>query len=235
MPYKPNPKFAGSNIVGAIPQKGPCPMKCPDCFFNTRSYLYPLSENLPNLPSLEETRGKIVRVNDGNDSNVDRELVIESTKEYEHAFFNTAIPRDLEGFGRPVILTANPAKKTDVSAYLLDPIPVNLMSVRFRVNTWNIHVCDKVVEHYTKVSIPVFLTFMAYYLEVVPAGHEQNYAVQRRTINEYNAITKEARARIQARYASNPLVLTCGTSVTDCLCKECGNCELAYWECLKRM
>ena len=72
-----NPKTKGSGILCAIPQRGTCPLKCSDCFFQSgRSYLEPLDRNLPNLPSSEEATGRVVRMNDGNDSNNERSLVI---------------------------------------------------------------------------------------------------------------------------------------------------------------
>ena len=50
MPYKENPKTKGSGIICCIPQKGTCPNNCEDCFFQSgRSYLEPLSENLPRV------------------------------------------------------------------------------------------------------------------------------------------------------------------------------------------
>ena len=53
------------------------------------------------------------------------------------AFFNTSIPNNLAGYGRPVVLTVNPGEMTDEDAHLVRPIPDNLMFVRFRTNTWN--------------------------------------------------------------------------------------------------
>jgi len=77
MPYIENPKTKGSGIICCIPQAGECPIHCDDCFFQSgRSYLEPLDVNLPNLPSKEESQGRVVRVNDGNDSNNDREAVM---------------------------------------------------------------------------------------------------------------------------------------------------------------
>ena len=85
--YIENPKTKGSGIVCAIPQTGTCPNKCEDCFFQSgRSYLEPLVDNLPNLP--EEVDYQIVRINDGNDSNVDYPAVIMRTESYKHKFFN---------------------------------------------------------------------------------------------------------------------------------------------------
>jgi hypothetical protein len=128
MTYIENPKTKGSGILTAIPQLGRCPNECDDCFFQTndRSYLAPLSEHLPNMPTPEQSRGYVIRVNDGNDSNVQRDLVISSTDCYEDRFFNTAIPRALDTFPGPVVLTVNPGKFTDNTFYSLDPIPLNL-------------------------------------------------------------------------------------------------------------
>jgi len=137
--YKENPKTKGSGIITAIPQKGTCPNKCKDCFFQSgRSYLEPLDEHLPNMPSKAAAKRRIVRINDGNDSNHQHELVITSTKHYPMKFYNTAIPKNLEIFDAPVVLTVNPAKMTDARAYFLDPIPKTLMFVRVRTNTWNL-------------------------------------------------------------------------------------------------
>ncbi|MBU1028855.1 hypothetical protein KKE28_01480, partial [Patescibacteria group bacterium] len=134
--YIENPKTAGSGIICGIPQRGVCPVGCADCFFQSgRSYLEPLDEKLPNLPTPEQAKGRIVRLNDGNDSNNQRVLVMAAADQYEHVFFNTSIPKDLAGFGRPVVLTVNPGKKTDRNAHLLTPPPTNLMFVRFRTNT----------------------------------------------------------------------------------------------------
>ena len=74
MVYKENPKTKNSGILCCIPQTGKCPQGCEDCFFQSgRSYLEPLDENLPNMPTIEEAKNRLIRVNaDGNDSNVNR-------------------------------------------------------------------------------------------------------------------------------------------------------------------
>ena len=131
-----NPKTRGSGIITAIPQKGKCPIGCLDCFFQSgRSYLEPLEEHLPNMPSEEQARFKVVRVNDGNDSNVQRKLVIEKTKVYPMKFFNTSIPNNLREFVDPVVLTVNPHELTDFNFHKLRYPPINLMFIRIRVNT----------------------------------------------------------------------------------------------------
>src|SRR5271169_3089128 len=106
--YRENPKNRGSGIIAAIPQADTCPMKCPDCFFQSgRSYLEPLAENLPNIPTQEMAEGRVVRMNDGNDSNNHQDLVIQSAAGYKMKFYNTSIPRELYKFDAPVVLTVN--------------------------------------------------------------------------------------------------------------------------------
>ena len=75
--YHENPKTKGSGILCCIPHESTCPINCADCFFQSgRSYLEPLEDNLPNMPTAEQAKGKVVRVNDGNDSNLDKEMVM---------------------------------------------------------------------------------------------------------------------------------------------------------------
>ena len=176
MTYKENPKMKGSGVVGCIPQTGRCPNECADCFFQSgRSYLKPISENLPNIP--EDIRFRVVRVNDGSDSNVDRLLVMETVKDFPMKFYNTSMMRDIGLFDGPVVLTVNPGDITDdLSGRLLCPyIPENLMFVRVRVNTWNIELVDTCVNFYSNKRVPIVLTFMAYYTETVPENHKKNY------------------------------------------------------------
>ena len=93
MKYVENPKTKGSGIICCISQEGECPMKCDDCFFQSgRSYLEPLKEHLPNMPTIAEAEGKVVRVNDGNDSSVNFDLVMKMTEVYPMRFYNTSIP-----------------------------------------------------------------------------------------------------------------------------------------------
>ena len=67
----------------------------------------------PHVPTPEEVGDGIVRMNCGNDSNNQRDLVIETAKRYQRYFFNTSIPRfDFPG---PVVLTANPKEEQEGS------------------------------------------------------------------------------------------------------------------------
>ncbi len=240
--YKENPKTKGSGIMCAIPQTGTCPNKCEDCFFQSgRSYLEPLDENLPNLP--EEIDYQIVRVNDGNDSNVDIETVQRKTFRYVHRFYNTAIPRNPD-VSVPYVFTVNPGEMTDESFHKLHGRPTNLMFVRFRVNTWNLDFCDDCVKFYSEKEIPVVLTFMAYFSEpdrtpnAMCQDHEKNYIYRKRTLNCYHAITTAAWRKVMQRYQDNKWVHSCGKiegELGDTHCRFCGNCIREYFATLTRM
>lgn len=236
MSYKENPKTKGSGILCAIPQTWVCSMGCSDCFFQSgRSYLEPLADNLPNMPP--EDTDSIVRVNDGNDSNHQRAYVILATDCYRHRFFNTAIPK--LDFPDPVVLTVNPGKMTDVDFHKVD-VPPNLMFVRLRTNLWNLDLCDKTVEYYTHrdVSVPVVLTFMAYFKAPEKAKNNPGYVLRKRILNEYWAITTDAWRKVMARYEDNPLVYSCSKIEGErgkSGCKYCGNCLREFYATKARM
>jgi len=245
MSYVENPKTRGSGIVCAIPQRGRCPNGCADCFFQSgRSYLEPLGENTPNMPPDGLARGRVVRVNDGNDSANDRELVLRETRRYQDKFYNTASPDDLKGYYSaiwgyplPVVLTVNPGAMTDESFYpwATDDVPKNLMFVRIRVNTWNLHnVVDPAVERWTGLSVPVVLTFMAYH-EGSDVQRITDYEFRKRMLNSYWAITHAAWRRVMDRYATNPLVHSCGTEGVSTACQHCGNCLREYHATMERI
>jgi hypothetical protein len=233
--YRENPKTKGSGIICAIPQTGECPVKCDDCFFQSgRSFLEPIAENLPNVPDFC-TDGYVVRMNDGNDSNVDRDKVLAEAARHREVFFNTSIAHDLEGFPGPVVLTLNPGRKTDTKIHLLDPIPKNLMMVRFRTNLWNRWLLDQAVQHYTPHGIPVNLTFMAYYTETIPVQYRQYYHYRQRTMNSYWVLKPEVWDTVIQQYRDNPLVQTCGKDATTYACRHCGGCLREYFACKVRM
>jgi len=58
---------------------------------------------------------RVVRVNDGNDSNVERNLVMATAAAFPMKFYNTAINKDLGGFDAPVVLTVNPGGYTNTA------------------------------------------------------------------------------------------------------------------------
>lgn len=238
MAYIENPKTKGSGIICCIPQKGECPNKCSDCFFQSgRSYLEPLEQNLPNIPSVEEARGRIVRINDGNDSNVQRDLVMKCAQQYENYFYNTAIPRDLEGFKAPVVLTVNPGKMTDSNFHKIEA-PKNLMFVRVRTNVWNIdNVVKPAVEFYKKQEVPVVLTFMRYYTDTdeIRKESEDYYACKKRIMNRYWCITDKGIENVSNQFKDNSLVYLCGGPKESLLCKSCGNCLREYFATKERM
>ena len=235
MQYVENPKTKGSGIMACIPQKGICPNRCKDCFFQSgRSYLEPLTENLPNMPDLQLYVNKVIRVNDGNDSNVKRKLVKDSTQIYSMRFYNTAIPKDLEYFEMPVVLTINPKNKTDKSFYKLNPIPKNLMFVRFRTNTWNLDLCDEAADYYTTKEIPIVLTFMAYHNEE-DVKKIEDYQYRKRTLNSYWAITTSAWMSVMDCYVGNKYVYSCGREGITSQCKFCGNCLREYFATMEKI
>lgn len=232
--YKPNPKLEGSNIIACVPQDGFCPIRCPDCFFN-RPGNYLGDSPKANIPPLSLAAGKIVRINDVNDSNNDRETVMNVALRYKDKFFNTSIPRDLEGFRCPVVLTANPGRWTDKIYHQLDPIPDNLMFVRARVNTWNLDLVDRIVDYYTDLGVPVVLTFMAYYETPIPESHRSFYQYKKRTLNEYWCVRDEMWWALANRYIKNLNVITCGSHPRNHKCGDCRVCETAYKISVKRL
>lgn len=239
MTYKYNPKTKDSGIICCIPQTGTCPNNCPDCFFqNGRSYLEPLSKNLPNMPSLKQVGHRVVRVNDGNDSNYARKKVVERTQYFQNKFYNTSDPVRMEDFPGPVVLTLNPTKYTDSYFYKLDPIPKNLMFVRFRTNMWNLDILDEAVEHYTHRQVPVVLTFMAYYTEKVTLKYRAHYTFRQRTLNSYYAITTKAWESVMEKYKYNHFVYSCGKTEGEkgiTSCSRCGNCLREYFNTMERL
>lgn len=235
MNWKYNPKTKYSGIITCIPQRGTCPIKCEDCFFQSgRSYLEPLDDNLPHIPPIELAEGRIVRINDGNDSNNQRELVMETAKRYKEYFYNTSIPRDLDKFDAPVVLTINPKLLTDKNFYKVERLP-NIMFVRIRTNMWNVHdVVTPAIEYYSNIKIPIVLTFMAYYLQQIPTDFETCYEYKMRTINSYYVLKPEFIDLIMNSYRLNPYVYPCGYKGQH-TCKFCGNCIREYYNTKERM
>jgi len=178
---------------------------------------------------------RIVRVNDGHDSNEQREDVERAVLPFEHYFFNTAIPNELDTFSGPVVLTLNPAEMTDTHFHRLDPIPTNLMYVRFRTNIWNLHILHNAVLYYTnKHDVPVVLTFMAYYETPVPPRFQFAYEWKKRTSNPYWCIRAREKRIIEDKYLDNELVYSCGYKDSHS-CMRCGNCVREYYNTIERM
>ena len=220
-----NPKLVGSGIVDCIPQTGECPMGCPECFYTGGRFYRTLDE--PLWPTAEEANGKVLRVNSGHDSNLDgpnisrAELIKRVAGDYENFFFNTSIPNfDFPG---PVVFTCNGRESLSLEC------SENVMFVRVRVNTWDLVIQDRLVEHYLKEGVPVVLTFMRYYeVDSVPKDHQPLYAWKRHVLNEYWCPTPRAVIQVMGRYAGKG-VRMCGTPASS-FCVDCRNCELLYWD-----
>lgn len=231
--WKYNPKTKGSGIICCIPQTGVCPTRCPDCFFQSgRSYLEPLCDNLPHIPTADMSKNRVVRMNDGNDSNYQRALVQAVAEGYKHVFFNTSTPYELEKFPAPFVLTVNPGLMTDVDFHRIDPIPPNLMFVRVRANTWNPEVLTTAVNYYTKREVRVVITFMAYYGEAVSEDQRDLYIWKKRTLNNYWVMKPSMQDSIMSSFNGNEYVYKCGHKNVYA-CKFCGNCLREYYRVIE--
>ena len=240
-----NPKQEGTPFWDCIPQVGPCPIGCNQCFYNRPgAYYVPIDK--PHVPSPEEVGDGIVRMNCGNDSNNQRELVIETAQRYKRFFFNTSRPRfDFPG---PVVLTANP-REEDEGRYAwpawhgddwYSPAP-NLMFVRLRTSATNLALVDKAVAAWTAAKVPCVITFMAYYDHepVVPdevhrAVGSRCYEWKVRHINSYWCPTKAFMRWVMQRFCGNRLVSMC-SSLDSSYCRACRNCETYYLQTVKRL
>jgi len=223
-----NPKMVGSGVVACRPQVGPCPNRCADCFFGHGRYYEDIwTPHIPDPKWVNENH-LIVRMNDGNDSNYCREMVMEVAKMYNRVFFNTSKPQFDFGNLGPVVFTAN-GRNTDGDIVLVESCS-NLMTVRIRLNTWNVELVRRGVEHYTARDVPVLLTFMAYYAE--KCYDPDSYEWKKRTKNPYWCVKPEARIQLEEQLGvDGNLIRTCTTRESH-FCKDCGNCKLLYerWE-----
>jgi hypothetical protein len=177
-----------------------------------------------------------VRVNDGNDSNVDRERVEVVASGFQDAFFNTSIPERLAEFPKPFVLTVNPGKMTDTGFHRLDTAPPNMMFARVRVNMWNLQsvVVPAVNDYVDRLQVPVVLTFMAYYSTPVKKGFEDAYHWERRTTNPYWILKREWIDEVERMFWVRDTVYLCGRHGHS-LCKDCGNCLREYHAAKERL
>jgi hypothetical protein len=214
-----NPKLKNSNIIDCIPQTKECPLNCAECFYNGGRFYRTIDE--PLMPSVEQVKGKVVRVNSGNDSNIHREQVIEQTKQYPKKFYNTSLPNF--DFPAPVVFTCNGRE-----LILAEKCLENLMFVRIRTSIFDLDNVDKAVQHYlVKHKVPVVLTFMRYYdIGKIPDGYLQFFEFKKHVLNSYYCHTLEAHLEVLQRYKGLG-VRMCGTLVSS-LCCDCRNCELLY-------
>jgi hypothetical protein len=234
---KRNPKQEGTVLYDCVPQIGPCPIGCNQCFYNRPGAFY-LPIDRPSLPSTEEVGEGICRINCGNDSNNQREKVIDAALAYKNFFFNTSVMRlDFPG---PVVLTVNPREEANFHHPPTD-VPQNLMFVRVRTSATNLPLVDQAVKEWTSVQVAVVLTFMAYYDHepLVSEDVQENfgqpcYEWRVRHINSYHCCTQSFMRWVLSRYTSNRLVSMCG-SIASGYCKDCRNCETYYLQTMKRL
>jgi hypothetical protein len=224
-----NPKLAGSNIIDCIPQTGECPNKCSECFYNGGRFFRTLDK--PMIPTLKEAEGKIVRINSGHDSNLEKERVLTVTRCYKRKFYNTSIPNF--DFPAPVVFTAN-RQCANNKIYLVQPTP-NLMFVRARATLWNLDEVKKIIDYYwKKYKVPVVLTFMRFYNEdLIPAEYKSDYEWKQHIQNSYWCPKPETIIKIMSHFNGQG-VLMCGTPYSS-LCVDCRNCEFLFWECKRNM
>lgn len=247
---KENPKMAGSNLIDCVPQAGKCPMDCRDCFYNRPGW-YAGEARQPVVPSTCEAQGRVVRVNSGHDSNIEKMRVLEVGSRYAHHFYNTSIP-NVELFDAPVVLTINRDEETDPC--LPEDVSGDLdqiMYVRFRLSPSNLWRAPGAVNAWAgHHGIPVVLTYMAYYTQEPPSLTEgeryglecigfrgEPYIWKVRTANEYWCASPgfiETTHQLLDAGVAPGLVLTCGTP-TSSLCRDCGNCELLYYRAALRI
>lgn len=229
---KRNPKQDGLPLYDCIPQSGPCPNNCSQCYYNHNFYL-PIDK--PHFPTLEEVGDGIVRVNSGNDSNFEREWVILSTERYLKRFFNTSIPEF--DFPDPVVFTANPNEECAVPDHCIPEEQIkNLMFVRLRVSSTNLHLVQKAVKEWGGRGVPIVLTFMRYFEEAASNKQYGDQYVYREHIkNSYWCPTEEF-MRVALAYVqiANAHVEMCGTPRSS-LCKDCLCCAKYYYEAKRRM
>jgi len=239
MAYRENPKTKGSEIICCIPQSGKCPIGCRGCFFNSAgSYLDPVSENLPNMPTLREVGRRIVRVNDGHDSNYQYRKVIDETKQYPRKFYNTSIPHLY--FPAPVVLTINPGGDTDRKWEKIEDPPKNLMAVRFRANLWNVPMLREAIDHYGSRKVPILITVMTYGdVSDINESFESFYDYKKHVLNSYYCLSRVGLDLLWGCVVPDPplsdYVDLCGNAELwgeKYSCADCRNCEKLYWKAI---
>lgn len=267
-----NPKMAGTDFWDCRPQIGKCPIGCNQCFYNRDGAFYS-DPNVPYIPDPDQVGDGLVRLNCGHDSNLQRENVIHFAQKYKRYFFNTSIPKF--NFPGPVVFTANAREEEpawaprnciggcrvrcispDQEQYL-----DRLMFVRLRVSPTNLNLVEDAVTEWTIQSVPVVLTFMAYYDQTPPGTTKVNdteciwsipervsqetgpvmktiaaYTWKVRHINSYFCPTKEFMLYVLHRMKEmgGKLVTMCST-VDSSYCRDCMNCHTYYVQTMKHL
>ena len=231
-----NPKQDGSVLYDCIPQVGPCPNQCHECFYNRAGAFY-LDIAHPHVPAPETLpAGAIVRMNSGHDSNLQRELVVRTAAQYDQVFFNTSLPTfDFPG---PFVLTVNPKEEEVYHRPPTARMPKSLMFVRVRVSPSNRRLAQDAIWSWTSNGIPTVLTFMRYYDMPVPENKwpavKTPYVFKQHILNSYWCPTAAYTRAVMGVFADNPLVSMCGGHEGG-LCKTCRNCETYYLQSAKRL
>ena len=219
---KRNPKLKGSDIFDCIPQRGPCPNNCNQCYYNHNFYL-PIDQAY--FPTLKEVGNGIVRVNSGNDSNINRDYVIKSTERYPKRFFNTSIP--IFNFPAPVVFTAN-SREEDYfhSPHQLKNLD-NLMFIRLRVSSTNIPLIIQAIKEWKDCNIPIVLTFMRYYDDKeFSKQHSECYEYRKSILNYYWCPTSD----FMITFTNLMKLFDPNIRICNGYCHDCGNCKHFYKE-----
>jgi hypothetical protein len=227
-----------SNIIDCIPQTGPCPLNCSECYYNGGRFYRTLDS--PLIPTLEEAKGKIVRVNSGHDSNLLTNEQLKLTSLYSDRYYNTSLPKLL--FNAPTILTIN-GRDTDKTFYIaysdilgeLD----SLMSVRFRVNTWNLDLAEKAIRLWQDIT-PIILTDMRYYgadngVPPPSVKNPEDYVFGKHILNSYWKLNDCGKAKVMELLSYHNVFWEGNPFYGSTLCKDCRLCEHFYFIAKERL
>jgi hypothetical protein len=227
-----NPKQAGTNLFDCVPQAGPCPNNCNQCFYNRPGAFY-LPIDVPQMPIRDEVGDGILRVNSGHDSNINRDHVIAITNHFPKRFFNTSVPKF--DFPAPVVYTANPREEEPAKRPMDIHLYTNIMFIRLRVSATNlIDILDAAYE-WSVADVPVVLTFMRYY--DYPPNNQFCYEYRKSIWPSRSwAPTREFMAgvmRVAQKLTTLAPITMCGT-LDSGYCRDCLNCEKFYQRMMQR-
>ncbi len=237
-----NPKQEDTNLWDCKSQKGLCPKKCNQCYYNQLGEEHDLVRNtiFPTLDDIGEDG--IVRVNTFHDSNINRRQVIADSAKYKKKFFNTSI-YSFDKFEEPIVYTANSSEETSINLdFLQSAFLYKLMFIRLRVSVTNIeHVIQATDNILTFSDVPVVWTLMKYYdtVAMMKGSNDNvpiNYVLKKVLLHERwtpSIVFKEKVQLIINKFKCRRVHL-CGTLFSE-LCKDCRNCETYYYQTRKRM
>jgi len=205
------------NIINAIPYIGKCPNECLECFYNNDEFFASLTS--PILPSLEEVGDQIVRVNQGNDSNINKDIVLERTAIYPKKFYCTAIPNF--DFPAPVVFTCN-GEELILAINGLN----NLMMVRVKTNLWNLNELEKAINYYC--GVPITISFMRYKdTNNIPNEFRQFYELKKNVMDDdyrYHLRDEQKQVIFYKYGTTNKMVDICRIVKA----RDCERCEFCY-------